>query len=76
MGWHPASGNETVTSRRHDAAERRPSNEIRLRHQRRRNAQVNFHLDPRTKAALEIAHMLQLIGDLVQRRASTQSLEN
>lgn len=80
MGWRPASSRE-VTSTQNTASERRQSIETQpIEHARgstrRRNALVNLNLDPSAKAALEIAHMLQRIGDILERRTSTQSLGN
>jgi len=81
MGWSPAANGQNLTSQQSTPTERRQSNETEFLEQarlttRRRNALVNFNLDPRTKAALEIAHLLQRIGDILHRRASTQSTEN
>lgn len=92
MGFHPKPNKQTLTSeqssqrrtrQQHDRTPARITAEhstTPLPHQRRqlrrRNAIINFHLNPHTKAALEVAHMLQVIGDSVQRRASIQSNES
>jgi hypothetical protein len=91
MGFHPIQNKQTVTSeqsgQRRTRQQRNGSPAMvstdhstpapqQRRQLRRRNALANFHLTPHLKAALEVAHMLQVVGDSVQRRASIQSNES